>query len=299
MEMATNNAGNSGLKVRLPTSQHSSQNTPEYASLAIVDAANTIATPGVPSFRNLEEQRQWMKEHCAAAFRLFGKSGYGVGFAGHISLRDPIDPTKLWFNPIGYHFSCISASDLVLVNEEGFVVEGGHQYAVNAAAFAIHSEIHKARPDVNAVCHSHSCQGVAYSVFGKPLEAITQDSAYFYNRHTVYESFGGIVLAAEEGSRIAKALGPTNHSIILQNHGLLTTGKTVDEAAFLFHMMEHCCKVQMLTDMAVRERLQKTYLPEEEAEFTAIASNLQDSLYLDFQPEYQLICKETNGDFKR
>lgn len=56
-------------------------------------------------------------------------------------------------NPLSKHFSLISVSDLILVNEDGQVVIGDEP--INAAAFAIHSEIHKARPDVHAACHAH------------------------------------------------------------------------------------------------------------------------------------------------
>lgn len=146
------------------------------------------------------------------------------------------------------------------MNEDGHVVEAGNQAAVNAAGFYIHSQLHKARPDVNAACHAHSPNGVAYSVFGKKLEMLTQDACYFHNRHSVYNNFGGIVLAAEEGRRIAEALGPTNHSVILMNHGLLTTGKTVDEAAYLFRHLERCCGVQLAIDAAAANGSKKHYI---------------------------------------
>jgi len=59
-------------------------------------------------------------------------------------------------NPFGMHFSQIRASDLILVNHRGEVVEGN--YPVNGAAFAIHSRVHAARPDVIAAAHAHSCK---------------------------------------------------------------------------------------------------------------------------------------------
>src|SRR5438034_484827 len=74
-----------------------------------------------------------------------------------------------------------------------------------------------------------SVYGKAWSVFGRPIEMLTQDSCKFYNAHSVYNSYGGVVLAAEEGERIAEALGPQNKACILRNHGLLTVGHTVDE----------------------------------------------------------------------
>lgn len=117
------------------------------------------------------------------------------------------------------HFALIKVSDLILVNEDGEVVEGDEP--INGAAFAIHSEIHKARPEVNAACHAHSVHGKAFSTFGRELDMITQDSLRFYKSHAVYAEFGGVVLDREEGRRITAALG-NGKAVILQNHGLLT-----------------------------------------------------------------------------
>jgi ribulose-5-phosphate 4-epimerase/fuculose-1-phosphate aldolase len=80
----------------------------------------------------------------------------------------------------------------------------------NAAGFLIHSEIHKARPDVHAVCHAHTIAGRAWSAFARPLDMLNQDICYFYDALAVYGSYGGIVFAAEEGRNIARALGRKN-----------------------------------------------------------------------------------------
>lgn len=116
------------------------------------------------------------------------------------------------------HFGLIKASDLILVNEEGEALTET-PLKVNRAGFMIHAALHKARPDVHAACHTHTPYGRAWSSFGKPIEMLNQDSCYFHDDLSVYEGFGGIVLAKEEGERIAQALGPKNRSIILQNHG--------------------------------------------------------------------------------
>jgi ribulose-5-phosphate 4-epimerase/fuculose-1-phosphate aldolase len=79
------------------------------------------------------------------------------------------------------HFSQIKVSDLVEVNEHGEVQPGGAQYPINGPAFAIHSEIHKARPDINAACHAHSVYGKAFSCFGRVIEPLYQDALRFYN----------------------------------------------------------------------------------------------------------------------
>lgn len=165
---------------------------------------------------------------------------------------------------MGVHFGMLEAGHMVHINEDGQVI-GGNRVAVNAAGFTIHAAIHKARPDVDAACHAHSKYGKAWSTFGKPLEMISQDACIFYNDHSVYSDFGGVVFEDDEGARIAKALGPKNRSVILQNHGLLTAGKTVDEAAYLFSLMERTCEIQLLVESA---GLPRQIIGNEEAEYT-------------------------------
>lgn len=67
----------------------------------------------------------------------------------------------------------ITVSDLILVNEEGEAVEPTDKL-INTAGFVIHSSLHKARPDVNVAIHTHSPYGKAWSIFGKPVEYLTQ-----------------------------------------------------------------------------------------------------------------------------
>lgn len=154
---------------------------------------------------------------------------------------------------------------MVHINEKGQVI-GGNKVAVNSAGFVIHSSIHRARPDVHAACHMHSPAGKAWSTFGLPVDIINQDSCVFYGTQTVYKGFGGVVLGDEEGQRIVEALGDEGRVAILQNHGLLTTGATVDEAAYLFTSLERTCEVQLMVEAA---GLPKNIIGHEEAQFTA------------------------------
>lgn len=241
----------------------------------------------IPKFNSISEHRKWLLEHMAGAFRVFARKGYCVGSAGHISVRDPEDPTKFWLNPVGRHFGTLKASDMVLVNHDGDVV-GGSMLPVNKAGFMIHSHVHAARPDVIAACHTHSTYGKAYSTFGKPIEMLNQDACIFYNNHSVYSSFGGIVLNGEEGEHIAQAIGD-NAAVILQNHGLLTCGRTVGEAASLFTLLEQTCEVQLLADSS---KFPKKLIPHEEAQYTKDAQFYPDMLYFEFLPdlEYEEYC---------
>lgn len=245
-----------------------------------------------PTFDNVNDTRTYLKQHLAAAFRVFARQGFDEGVAGHISLRDPGNPEHFWINPLSTHFSQISVSDLVLVSENGEVLPEGSQSAINGPAFAIHSAIHRARPDLNAACHAHSVYGKAFSSFGRPIEMLYQDALRFYNDLAVYPRYGGTVLTADEGDRIAKALGPTCRSVILQNHGMITCGQTVDEAAFLFIALDRCCHAQMLANAAVCPGFEKNYIADEQAEFAHKKSGNSNKMWLAFQPYYDQVVKE-------
>src|SRR5213078_2007931 len=113
----------------------------------------------------------------------------------------------------------------------------------------IHSQVHAARPDVVAAAHAHSVHGKSWSSLRRPLDPLTQDACAFYGDHAVFADYTGVVLDHEEGARIADALGG-NKAAILANHGLLTVGQSVDEAAWWFITMERSCQAQLLAEAA-------------------------------------------------
>lgn len=108
------------------------------------------------------------------------------------------------------------------------------------------------------------------------------DACNFYGKLSVYDSHGGIALAQEEGQQIAKALGEDNIACILQNHGLLTVGHTVDEAAFLFASLDHACHSQLMADAAAANGVPKKIIAHDVAQFTANA--VQNSVSSVFSP---------------
>ncbi|EJD04715.1 arad-like aldolase/epimerase [Fomitiporia mediterranea MF3/22] len=208
------------------------------------------AFPRPPKFEGKLEERAYLKFRLAQAFRIFGKLGYDEGVAGHITVRDPIKTDCFWVNPFGLHFSLIQPEDLLLVDHAGSILdESGPSQLLNTAAFAIHSAIHTARPDVLCAAHSHSIYGRAFSTLGKELDMITQDSCAFYKDHAVYKQFNGVVLAEEEGGRIAETL-QNKKAIILQNHGLLVATASIEATVHYFIALEKSCQVQLLADAA-------------------------------------------------
>jgi ribulose-5-phosphate 4-epimerase/fuculose-1-phosphate aldolase len=241
--------------------------------------------PQPPTFASFADERLHRKQRLAAALRLFSRNGFDQDAAGHITACDPEYPEYFWTNPYGMHFGTIRVSDLILVNHEGEVIEGDR--SVNQAAFTIHSQVHIARPDVVAAAHAHSTYGKSWSNLGRLLDPLTQDACSFYQDHTLFNDHTGVVLQIEEGKRIAQTLG-NNKAAILRNHGLLTVGHSVDEAAWWFITMERTCQAQMLAEAAGKPELIK---PEcANLARTQVGSNYMG--WFSFQPLYEMIARQ-------
>jgi ribulose-5-phosphate 4-epimerase/fuculose-1-phosphate aldolase len=210
-----------------------------------------------PTFDDAEDHRAHVKTRLAAGFRLLARFKLNLGVAGHISARDPIQPDHFWVNPFGVPFASMRPADLALVRHDGVIVHGD---AVNGAAFAIHAEIHRARPEIMAAVHGHPLHGTAWAAQARLLPPISQDVCAFFEDHVVFEEPTGLVTDMAAGRRIATALGP-HKAAILRNHGLLTAGHTVDEALWWFVLMDHCCHMQLLAESARAPHV----LPDEQA----------------------------------
>lgn len=161
----------------------------------------------------------------------------GEAASGHLTSRDPIDPTSFWVNPYGLHFSLMTASALLLVSHTGEVIAGGlpGRKTYNQAAFVIHSAIHEARPEVNSVVHAHSPAGKAWSTLGRDFPYYTQDSAVFYKDIGRYKAHGGVVLDDSEAQAILDATG-NRKAVVMQNHGILTVGGCIESAVAWFYL---------------------------------------------------------------
>src|SRR6266849_2170050 len=208
--------------------------------------------PRPPVFATPAEERRHRKEKLAGSFRLFSRCGFDEGVTGHITARDPERLDHFWVNP-----------------------------------FAIHSRIHKARPDVVAAAHAHSLHGKAWSSLGRLLDPITQDACAFYEDHAVFDDYTGVVNETDEGDRIARALG-NKKAGILRNHGLLTVGHTVDEAVWWFITMDRSCQAQLLAEAAGPPHS----IPHQTAKltYTQVGSHLAG--WFQFQPLWHRITCE-------
>jgi ribulose-5-phosphate 4-epimerase/fuculose-1-phosphate aldolase len=228
-------------------------------------------------------RRADLKDELVDAIQLFARLGYGEGIAGHISVRDPDSADCYWVNPFGLDFHEVRVRDLLLVGPQGTVLSG--RGALNPAVDPLHGELHRSRPDLAAFAHTHSLYGKAWSALGRPLDPITQDACALYGRHGVFTQFNGLVNDRQEGKEVVATMG-AGTAVILQNHGFLTGGRSIAEAAWLFVVMERAAQVQLLAEAAGKPVL----IPHEVAEPTAATLSALEYAELQFHNLRRSTC---------
>lgn len=183
----------------------------------------------------------------AAAIRLALRFGLNEGICNHFSFMIPGQDQgdhRFLVNPYGLHWQEIRASDLVLVNERGDKLEG--EGDVEPSAFWIHSRIHIEHPAGACVLHCHMPYATALTwLEDMTLEMAGQNAIFFHDRIAYDPVYGGLVKGAEEGDRIARAMGE-KRVIFMANHGVTVVAPTVAEAFNDLYYLERACQGQIL-----------------------------------------------------
>lgn len=199
----------------------------------------------------------------AAAHRLCTFYGWDNLIYNHIAIRVPDQPEYFLFKQHKVMFDEVTASNLVKIRIDGAQLD--EEQGVNPAGFTIHTAVLKNRPDINCTVHVHSKPGMAMSAHKRGIRPLTQGAMRFYNRLS-YHGYEGIATDINEATRIANDLGPKNKSMILRNHGLLTSGVDASEALTLMRYLVGACETQLMLEASGAET---TEPPPEICEHTA------------------------------
>ncbi|CAL9518693.1 Decarboxylase NovR [Streptomyces sp. enrichment culture] len=194
-------------------------------------------------------ERAHRKERLAGALRLLARLGFEEDPTALATARDPEYADCLWANPFGRAAAALTPDDLLLVDGDGRVLEGGRR--VNGLSFALHAAVHRARPDAVAVVRAHGPYGRALAALGQLIAPLTQEACAFYQDHALVDEYTRGAGDPAECARIARALGPYK-AIVLRNHGVLTVGATVDAAAWWTVAAERAARVQLIARAAGR-----------------------------------------------
>lgn len=182
------------------------------------------------------------KQKLTQAFHLFAMLGMDDLTYTHLSVRHPQISNHYFINPLGPIFEEMHEDMLLEVDLEGNLI-GNPKGNYNPTGDCIHKAIYKARPEVNAIMHLHTIDGVAVSTLACGLLPISQFALHFYN-NIAYHDYNGLVLDALESKQLSKDLKHHN-ALILRNHGLLTIGKTIEETFFLMYYLDQAAKTQV------------------------------------------------------
>jgi len=195
------------------------------------------------SLKDTISAEEWqLRCDLAACYRLVALHGWTDLVFTHISARVPGPDHHFLINPYGLLFEEITASSLVLVDQEGNKLRDT-PFPVNRAGFVIHSAIHAAREDVQCVIHTHTRAGVAVSAQQCGVLPISQQSS-FLMRSLAYHDYEGVALRDDEKPRLQADLGHATY-LMLRNHGLLTVGQSVADAFLAMYLFETTCQIQI------------------------------------------------------
>jgi ribulose-5-phosphate 4-epimerase/fuculose-1-phosphate aldolase len=210
----------------------------------------TTAFSNAAAAAGIDAQEWELRVQLAAAYRIIHHMGWSELIWTHTTVRVPGPEHHFLINPYGFRFDEVRASNLVKVDLDGNIV-GDQTREINPAGFVIHSAIHRVRPDVQCVMHTHTVAGMAVAALKDGLLPISMYALGYYDR-VAYHDFEGPSLDLNERERLAANLGNRN-VLILRNHGLLTCGQTVAQAFVRMYRLERACQVQLAAQATGRE----------------------------------------------
>ncbi|NQU71188.1 MAG: class II aldolase/adducin family protein [Rhodospirillales bacterium] len=190
------------------------------------------------------DDKEWdLRIQLAAAYRLVDHFGWCELIYGHLTARAPGPHIHFLINPYGLNYDEVTASNLVKIDADGNHV-GANDYPVNKAGFVIHSAFHMENLDRHkVVMHTHSRAGMAVSALKEGLLPISMNSTAFHG-NIAYHDYEGVSLYLDERKRLIEDQDGC-HAMILRNHGLIVTGRSVPEAFLRLYRLERACQVQL------------------------------------------------------
>jgi ribulose-5-phosphate 4-epimerase/fuculose-1-phosphate aldolase len=205
--------------------------------------AHILSTVEIPPMQDKVSPEEWkVRVDLAAAYRLVAHYGWDDLIFTHLSARVPGPEHHFLLNPYQLMFEEVTASSLVKVDMSGNPVEPT-PFITNAAGFTIHSALHMAREDAQAVIHLHTPDGQAVSAHADGLLPLTQ-TAMLVRDDIAYHDYEGVALDLDERERLIADIGDKN-AMILRNHGTLAIGENVGEAFIRIYFLERACEAQI------------------------------------------------------
>jgi L-fuculose-phosphate aldolase len=187
-----------------------------------------------------------IKEKLIWAGKVLVAEGQDDFTRGHISMRLPDNPALFFMKAHSIGLDEITMENILTIDLEGNVVAGS---ARRHSEVYIHSEIFKARTDVQCVLHTHPPYSVALSASGRPIRALSQGGALFHEALGFYDDTINLIRSHAMGAGVAKALGP-HRAVLLKNHGVVLATRSIEESVIAALMLENAAMIQIIAEAA-------------------------------------------------
>jgi len=205
-----------------------------------IEAKHHIASRLDSQMKGLAATAWTARQKLALASRILYSEGHWRGLAGQITAREGSSTNMLTLG-FGVGFDEAAASTLCLVDKDLLPLEGS---SMPNPGVRFHSWVYAKRPDVAAIVHTHPPACAALSMIGEPLIVAHMDGTPLFDDCAYLAEWPGLPIGDDEGRIISEAMGDT-HAILLAHHGLLTAGRTIEEATMLAVWMEHTAEMQL------------------------------------------------------
>lgn len=150
-------------------------------------------------------------------------------YLGHVSLR-LAGQERAVISPRGHAvggLDAFTAAEMLVIDLDGRRIEGDHPVP---SEVYLHTEVLRARPDVQSVIHTHQPMAVAFGLSGRPLQAVHVTGSELFDDPVPVYDHANLITDASKGRRVAEALG--QHTLLLlRGHGIVSSGASPEEAA--------------------------------------------------------------------
>ena len=183
-----------------------------------------------------------LKENLAYSCNILANEGHWDNILGHVSMRIP-NSNKALMKPHSFGFEEIRPQHIIVVDiETGKKVEG--KYERHSEVF-IHTEILKARPDVNCVVHTHPPYAIAFGSLKQKLRPISHEGSIFHTGLPLFDHTTALIRTPELGVEVAKSLGKAR-GVLMKNHGSTVVGESIEVATLYAVFLEKACRIQLM-----------------------------------------------------
>jgi L-fuculose-phosphate aldolase len=194
----------------------------------------------------MPSELQTLKTKLVQGCRILAMEGQGDFIWGHVTARMPDQPERILMKPHMMGLNDITADDVITVDIDGNKIEGK---GLRHGEVFIHTEVMRARPDVLCVVHTHPHDCIVFGSLGKKLQPIGHYGALFCDALPVFDKTSNLIVTPALGRAVAAELGD-KHVLLLRNHGIVETGRTVEEAVMRALLLDIACRQQIAAEAA-------------------------------------------------